>query len=40
MIVNSIPKAMTFSEVLWVSKDDPVLQKVTKCLHENIWTKD
>ena len=40
MIANSIPKAMTFSEVLWASKDDPVLQKVTKCLHENIWTKD
>ena len=29
MIANSIPKAMTFSEVLWASKDDPVLQKVT-----------
>ena len=25
MIPNSIPKAMAFSEVLWASKDDPVL---------------
>ena len=37
MIANSIPKAMTFSEVLWASKNAPVLQKVTKRLHENIW---
>ena len=29
MIANSTPKAMPSSEILWTSKDDPVLQKVT-----------
>ena len=37
---NSVPRAMTFSEILRASKDDPVLQVVTKCLQENIWSKD
>ena len=40
LIANSVPKAMTFSEILRASKDDPVLQVVTKCLQENIWSKD
>ena len=40
LIANSVPKAMTFSEILRASKDDPVLQVVTKCLQENMWSKD
>ena len=40
LIVNSVPKAVAFSEILKASKDDPALQEVTKFLQENIWSKD
>ena len=40
LIANSVSKAMTFSEIFRASKDDPVLQEVTKCLQENMWSKD
>ena len=39
-MAHAIPKAVTLSEILETTKNDPVLQKLTNCLQQNKWTKD
>ena len=40
LIANSVPKAVSFSEILEASNRDPVLQKVGSCLQKQHWGKD
>ena len=40
MIANSVPKAVSFSEILDASKKDPVVTKICSNLQTNRWTKD
>ena len=36
----SVPKSMTLEEIKEATRDDPVLQKVRKCLKEGKWDKN
>ena len=39
IIAHSIPKAITLSELVDASRNDPTLQCVAKCITNNRWTK-
>ena len=40
LIAHSVPKALSFSEILDASKCDPLLNKVSLCLRNNKWGND